>query len=446
MSLTNKKNVKRPKVRIGIVTSGKVDGPSIAPLRRNAKKHSAVPRLSVVPPSVPISLSMTVTTPVSVSVSTLVSTNPVQKLHVQAALPSLSDDWLDLNAPKNIGSVVGREGQIKRLDEWLQEFVDNPNPAKPMALLHGRPGTGKTSVSHLLLAKYGYQVVEINASDTRSYEGVTKVLDRVCLRRSITGKAALLLDEIDGAYESDTGKSSITAIKDFLVTYKADKNKSPIIATCNVTHKANIKQLFPYALVVTFPKLYDNHLSQIAHQVAQRHTIRVNQERVKEIVQRADGDARQVIQSLRLLSLSSGATCAKDEGDNIFEITKQLLRGRRPVVHSDVFTDCGGYGTGLLFQNYLSAVAPTRQKPVGIQNMEQVSLLADAFADSDVLTEVEDNINAEMVITGATVFSRSVTTRDTTFSKCNNQYFNRPLYRYDCWDDVFEQKGKKSDE
>ena len=409
---------------------------AIPPLTTKGKKHLHVAAAKRV-------VSPSSATPVPVPAAGVIP-SPIVHAAAPAVIPSNTIDWLEQNAPRTITGVIGREAQITRLDEWLQDFTDNPNPAKPMALLHGRPGTGKTSVSHLLLAKHGYQIVEINASDTRTYEGITKVLDRVCLRRSINGKAALLLDEIDGAFESDTGKSSISAIKDFLVTYKADQHKSPIIATCNVTHKANIKQLFPYALVVPFPKLYDNHLSQIAKQVSQRHSLHVDQQRISAIVKGADGDARQVIQSLRLLSLRGGATFAKDDGNNVFEIAKQLLRGKRLTVHLDVFVDCGGYGTGLLFQNYPNAIVPTKTVPVCFDNLDSLSMYADAFSDSDVLRNREEDIDSEIVLSATAAFGHSVLTRDISISTCHGSYFNRPLPRSDYWDDVFEQKVKKS--
>jgi len=43
---------------------------------------------------------------------------------------------------------------------------DNGSWAKA-ALLSGPPGVGKTSTAHLVAKEYGYDVMELNASDAR---------------------------------------------------------------------------------------------------------------------------------------------------------------------------------------------------------------------------------------------------------------------------------------
>jgi hypothetical protein len=342
-----------------------------------------------------------------------------------------SIDWLELHRPKNVASVFGREQQIQRFQAWLADFKDNPTPAKPLALLHGRPGTGKTTVSHVLAKIHGYELVEVNASDTRSYEEISKILDRVCLRQSITGKAALLLDEIDGAFESESGRSSITAIKDFLAAHQADRFKAPIIATCNVTHKADIKTLFPLAEVISFPKIFDNHLTDLATSIAHQHEIRITTKQLHDVVQQANGDARQVIQSLRLLSLQNGEIAGKDNPDTIFEVAKRLLSGVLPDVNPDLFTDCGGYGLGLLFENYVAV--PTLQ-PNNKQVNREVSLLADTLSDCDLLRNIEE-IDVELATRGAVVFSKSVPrAKPVSLNKCAANYFSRSSKQKDLWE------------
>ncbi len=302
-----------------------------------------------------------------------------------------------------------------------------------MALLHGRPGTGKTTVSRIILEKYGYQVVEVNASDNRTYKEIMKVLDRVCLRKSITGKAALLLEEIDGAYESEDGRSSITAIADFLKKYKEDKNKTPIITTCNVTHKANVKQLYPFAVNVSFPKLFDSHLRELCTRIAKKYDIRLNYSDTTRIVQQAQGDARQIIQSLRMISFGGNRQplFTKDDGSNIFEVTKTILNGWSPQVSRELFHDCGGYGMGLLFENYPKIVNWQKgSKKDQMDAMDELSAYADTLSMCEMASTVHHNgFAADMAIEGGVQLSKSVFRNDSTcVSKCSDSYFKRPNF------------------
>jgi hypothetical protein len=406
--------------------------------RVRVNKHQPRPRskiiVKVVPPLVSSHTTPVSITPVFIAPTFSMSGKPGLVATTSKNLPT-SSDWLELHRPQTVKEVLGRKTQIDRLNNWLDEFKDNPTPPHAIALVHGRPGTGKTTVSRILLQKHGYKIVEVNASDTRTYDGITKVLDRVCLRMSITGKAALLLEEIDGTYESESGKSSITAIVDFLTKHKDDKNKTPIIATCNVTHKANIKQLYPYAKVISFPKLFDSNLRSLCQKIKRYHGINLSNQQTTDVITTAQGDARQVIQSLRILSLGNGK-CGegKDDGCNIFQVAKTILSGRLPGVTHDTFTDCGGYGFGLLFQNYTS-IHNDFVEDCGREEMESQSLTmdnlsnyADTLGDCDLASTFHSlSFGGDLAIRGGVLLSKSVSTSNpVVISKCDSKYFARP--------------------
>jgi DNA polymerase III delta prime subunit len=350
--------------------------------------------------------------------------------HIQA-LPE-SNDWLDVYRPKALHMVLGREAEIEKLQIWLREFAINPRPAFPMALFYGRPGTGKTTVAHLLLKSFGYEVVEVNASDTRSYANVLTCLDRVCLRMCVTGKQALLLEEIDGTFESETGKSSIRAIVDFLTANKTVQFKAPIICTCNETHKGDIKSLFGFSIVVPFWQLYPRHLLTLGKRIANNQQMIVSSSQWDLIVQLADGDARQVIQSLRLLSLGTNSTISgKDEGSNIFEAVKKLLNGRGSKEEAEFYSECNSYGIGLLFENYTSVVDLPAERLKQCDSMQHVCDFADAMSAFDLADTFDHHYPCsgvyfahEYVVAASVRYADSIT-RKRNFKpvKCSLDFF-----------------------
>ena len=96
--------------------------------------------------------------------------------------------WTDVYQPCEMNDLVGNEGVVDQLYEWLRDWddvvirgkkkeinfrrgfnwKDQPNPNAKAVLLSGPPGIGKTSSARIVCRKLGYEALETNASDTRN--------------------------------------------------------------------------------------------------------------------------------------------------------------------------------------------------------------------------------------------------------------------------------------
>jgi hypothetical protein len=89
------------------------------------------------------------------------------------------------------------------LPEVVEEWDGEGRPQQRVALLHGPPGLGKTTLAHIVARHAGYKVVEINASDDRSVEAFKKSLESATQMQSVMSEDrrpnCLVIDEIDGA-------------------------------------------------------------------------------------------------------------------------------------------------------------------------------------------------------------------------------------------------------
>lgn len=111
--------------------------------------------------------------------------------------------WAREFRPKKVEDIVGNEEARLTVVKWLTHWI---NGNKPLLLI-GPPGTGKTSLVHALAQQFNYDLIEMNASDTRTRGELEKRVIPILDNTSLFRKPILLfLDEIDGiSSRNDTG-------------------------------------------------------------------------------------------------------------------------------------------------------------------------------------------------------------------------------------------------
>jgi len=125
--------------------------------------------------------------------------------------------------PTNIDQLVTPKRVRAKLEKGVYQHL----------LLHGSPGTGKTSAAKALVKHFEHPVMYINASTDTSVDVVRNRITDFCANRSIMDKPGkmkvIILDEIDGV--SDQFFKALRATMDTF-----SKN-ARFIATCNYINK-----------------------------------------------------------------------------------------------------------------------------------------------------------------------------------------------------------------
>ena len=130
--------------------------------------------------------------------------------------------------PKSFNEV---RGQILAVEK-AKAFVNNFGRGKKALILHGPPGSGKTTIAHVSAIENNAELFELNASDLRDREKLERILKPALEQKSLLkNKKIILIDEVDGISAVDRGGLTV-------LLYLIKTAIYPIIITANnIWHK-----------------------------------------------------------------------------------------------------------------------------------------------------------------------------------------------------------------
>jgi len=264
------------------------------------------------------------------------------------------ENWVEKYRPKTLKEVVGNRKAIEQLVQWALEWERKKASEikKKAAVLDGRPGVGKTSAALALANDFGWDVIELNASDVRNEQQIKKIvtsgvrLQAIGADGKLRKRKLIVLDEADNLYEArgkmgDRGgkKAIVEAIK---IT------QQPIILIANDSY-----QLFSgyygsilkgLCEIIKFNRLRQNEVIAVLKRICAAEGIKYDYQALKIIAARAMGDLRAAINDLQ--SVAEGkkfigvddvnALGYRDEWKNIYEGVLRILHTESFLAAKDI--------------------------------------------------------------------------------------------------------------
>ncbi|KAJ2726231.1 DNA replication factor C complex subunit Rfc1 [Coemansia sp. Benny D115] len=243
--------------------------------------------------------------------------------------PAQSELWTDKYKPTKLKDLCGHKTMAQEILKWLGWWASGTVPEKRAVLISGPPGIGKTTTAHLVAKLAGFDVLELNASETRSKSALSGILgaavgnrsvlefDRRSLRKleeqkdqedadapastnAVGGKKlVVIMDEVDGMSGGDRGGSTelIQLIK---------RTRVPIICICNDRMSPKVRTLANYCEDMRFRRPTEQQMRARLNTIAFREGLRLEPNAIAQLVQSTHNDIRQVINLMSSYALSRG--------------------------------------------------------------------------------------------------------------------------------------------
>jgi replication factor C subunit 1 len=345
----------------------------------------------------------------------------------QSAGPAVDSRlWTTKYAPTSLGQICGNKATVEKIQRWLQRYPKNVQTGFKLAgpdgsgvfraiMLHGPPGIGKTTAAHLVAKLEGYDIVERNASDTRSKklieEGLRGVLSTNSLHGYFAGdgkkvdaakkKLVLIMDEVDGMSAGDRGGVGALAAV-------CKKTEVPMILICNDRRLPKMKPFDFVTYDLPFRRPTVDQIRSRIMTIAFREGLKMPTPVVNALIEGSHSDIRQVVNMISTAKLDqeamdfdTGKQMSKSWEKHIilkpWDITQKILGGGMFAPSSkatlnekiELYFNDHEFSPLMLQENYLGThpmlALNYSGKEKNLKTLELTSQAADSISDGDLV-------------------------------------------------------------
>lgn len=259
--------------------------------------------------------------PITEKSSELVVPKKIKIVVKPQVLPTVDTDlWTEKYRPRELNKMIGNREAIDQIVQWFKSF-NCRDPTIPKALLlSGCPGTSKTTVAHLVMKDFGYDIIEYNASDIRSKklveENLSKIIDTSRVDKGIRAGCrpfGIIMDEVDGMSSGDKGGmmqliKTINPLRGCKSNRRTDRERimnrwiPPVICICNSDYGKKIKELKKECLHIKFDRPTISDLCTVARRVIESEHMKLTDTAITLIAESSQGDFRRLMCLLQDLS------------------------------------------------------------------------------------------------------------------------------------------------
>lgn len=230
--------------------------------------------------------------------------------------------WVEKYRPKKFQDIKGQNEVIDKVRKFLEDF--HHKDSKKAIVLHGPPGTGKTTIAHVIGKETNSEVFELNASDLRDKKRLEEVLKPAMEQKSLIKQGKIILvDEVDGISTVDRG-----GLSEFveLIEY----THYPVIITANDIWDKSLNPLRKKAELVQLRNIDYRIIKEVLADILRKEKSFIEDSILTRIAVKAKGDLRAAINDLQTISklkdLSSIDFDERNKEVDIFNALKMIFK------------------------------------------------------------------------------------------------------------------------
>lgn len=290
--------------------------------------------------------------------------------------------------PSSSNNIIGNKNNISNFINWINEWDEN-NKIK-CALISGNSGIGKSLTIDLVLNELKYNIIELNSDEERDKTYInTKIKPLLEMKKTVFNKKNILVvNDLDCSADHGFISSIVECIKE---------TKIPIICTCNDRYSQNLKTIVNYCFDIKFTKPQTMEIFKFICDVVKKEKIRIKETHIRDIIENANNDIRNILNNIQLLSCCKSDEFRKNKDLtqlNLFEMTNIMLSKSNEIqdkyktfwLESDILPL-------MVHENYINNISKYKCEA---QQLEKISSAINCISNMDLLDSKVEMVNWEL--------------------------------------------------